>query len=72
MDENGSNSWYIKDFDLIIAGLRSECVLPSFSTEPVGQDPVAEDAGGSMALNPDVVIGEGMAVFYLGTCCLWL
>ena len=54
--------------DLILAGLKSECVLPSCSGEPVGQDPAAvvqdpaaEDAGGSMAPNPKGVIGEGEA-----------
>ncbi|KAF3529925.1 hypothetical protein DY000_02040711 [Brassica cretica] len=50
------------DFDAVLAGLNSECVLPSCSGEPEGQDPVAEDAGGSVALNPREVIGEGEAL----------
>ena len=30
-------------------GLKSECILPSCSREPEGQDPVAEDSGGKTA-----------------------
>ncbi|KAF2607831.1 hypothetical protein F2Q68_00044245 [Brassica cretica] len=30
------------DFDQILAGLKSECILPSCSGEPEGQDPVSE------------------------------
>ncbi|KAF3540799.1 hypothetical protein F2Q69_00022560 [Brassica cretica] len=48
-------------FDLILAGLKSECILLSCSGEAVGQDPITEDAGGSMALNPEGVIGEAEA-----------
>nr|VDD24351.1 unnamed protein product [Brassica oleracea] len=60
------------DFDLILVGLKSECVLLSYSGEPAGQDLIAGDARGSVALNLEGVIGEGeaprpsMAVFYLG------
>ncbi|KAF2620429.1 hypothetical protein F2Q68_00039229 [Brassica cretica] len=32
------------DYDLILMDLKSECVLPSCSSEPVGQDLVAGDA----------------------------
>ena len=32
------------DYDLILTDLKSECVLPSCSSEPVGQDLVAGDA----------------------------
>ncbi|KAF3560538.1 hypothetical protein DY000_02016352 [Brassica cretica] len=42
-------------FDLIFADLKSECDLSSCSSEPVGQDLVAGDAGGSVALNPEGV-----------------
>ncbi|KAF2562645.1 hypothetical protein F2Q70_00017055 [Brassica cretica] len=49
------------DFDLILVGLKSECVLLSYSGEPAGQDLIAEDAGGSVALNLEGVIGEGEA-----------
>ncbi|KAF2557285.1 hypothetical protein F2Q70_00017291 [Brassica cretica] len=44
-------------FDLIFADLKSECDLSSCSSEPVGQDLVAGDAGGSVALNPEGVVG---------------
>ena len=48
-------------FDAVLAGLKSECVLPSCSGEPEGQDPIAEDGRGSVAPNPGEVIGEGEA-----------
>ena len=50
-----------EDFDLILADLKSECVLPSCSSEPVGQDLVSGDAGGSVAPNPEGVVGEDEA-----------
>ncbi|KAF2557284.1 hypothetical protein F2Q68_00015181 [Brassica cretica] len=49
------------DFDLIFADLKSGCVLPSCSSEPVGQDLIAGDAGGSVAPNPEGVVGEDEA-----------
>ncbi|KAF3535406.1 hypothetical protein F2Q69_00022406 [Brassica cretica] len=49
------------DFDLILADLKSEYVLPSCSSEPVGQDFVAWDVGGSVALNAEGVVGEDEA-----------
>ena len=49
------------DFDLICADLKSECVLPSCLSEPVGQDLIAGDAGGSVAPNPEGVVGEDEA-----------
>ena len=49
------------DFDLILAGLRSECILLTCLGEPEGQDLVAEDGGGSAALNPEGATGEGEA-----------
>ncbi|KAF2596213.1 hypothetical protein F2Q68_00010245 [Brassica cretica] len=49
------------DFDLILADLKSEYVLPSCSSEPVGQDLVAGDVGGSVALNAEGVVGEDEA-----------
>ncbi|KAF2573342.1 hypothetical protein F2Q70_00002578 [Brassica cretica] len=50
------------DFDRILADLKSECVLPSCSSEPVGQDLVAGDAGGGVAPNPEGVVGEDEAL----------
>ena len=50
------------DFDLILAGLKSECILPSWSGEPVGQDLIAKDAGGSVAPNPEGMIGVRLRV----------
>ena len=35
------------DFDLILAGLKSECILPSCSGEAVGQDPITETQEGA-------------------------
>ena len=32
-----------EDFDLILANLKSECVLSSCSCEPIGQDLFSED-----------------------------
>ena len=46
------------DFDLILADMKSECVLPSYSSEPVGQDLVVGDAGGGVVPNPEGVVGE--------------
>ena len=42
------------DFDLILAGMKSECILPSCSNEP-------EDGGGSAAPIPEGATGEGEA-----------
>uniref|UniRef100_M4F5M6 Uncharacterized protein n=1 Tax=Brassica campestris TaxID=3711 RepID=M4F5M6_BRACM len=46
------------DFDLILVGLKSGFILPSYLSEHVGQDPVAEDCIGNMAPNPEGAIGE--------------
>ena len=46
------------DFDLILADMKSECVLPSDSSEPIGQDLVVGDAGGGVVPNPEGVVGE--------------
>ena len=49
------------DFDLVVVGLKSKCILLSCSSEPEGQDLVAEDGGGSAAPIPEGAIGEGEA-----------
>ena len=35
------------DFDLILAGLKSECILTPCSGDPEGQDSIAEEGGDS-------------------------
>ncbi|KAF3504845.1 hypothetical protein F2Q69_00042966 [Brassica cretica] len=50
------------DFNLILADMKSACVLSSCSSEPVGQDLFSGDAGGSVALNPEGVVGEDEAL----------
>ncbi|KAF3495060.1 hypothetical protein DY000_02052881 [Brassica cretica] len=47
------------NFDQILAGLKSECILPSCLGEPEGQDPVAKDGGESAPMIPEGAIGDG-------------
>ncbi|KAF3549619.1 hypothetical protein DY000_02006631 [Brassica cretica] len=49
------------DFDLILAGLKSERILPPCLDELEGQDPIAEEGGEGAVPNPEGVIGEGEA-----------
>ncbi|KAL0899030.1 hypothetical protein Bca101_082991 [Brassica carinata] len=48
------------EFDLTLAGQKSECTLLSYSVISEDQDPIAED-GGSAAPNPERMIGEDEA-----------
>ena len=41
------------DFDLIFAGLYSECILPPCLGELEGQDPIVEEGGDSAVPNPE-------------------
>ncbi|KAF3564316.1 hypothetical protein DY000_02015846 [Brassica cretica] len=49
------------DFDLILAGLKSECILTPCLGELGDQVPIAEDSGDGAVPSPEGVIGEGEA-----------
>ena len=49
------------DFDLIFAGLKSECVPPPSSGDFEGQEPIAEEGGDDVVPNSEGVNGEGEA-----------
>ena len=49
------------DFDLILAGLKSECILTPCLGELGGQVPIAEDSRDGAFPSPEGVTGEGEA-----------
>ena len=46
------------DFDLILADLKSACVLPTCSEDPEGKDPMVGENGGDAAPGSDEATGE--------------
>ena len=46
-------------FELILADLKSECILPTSLEVPEGQDPLVREGGDGAAPSLDEVMGEG-------------
>ena len=47
------------NFELILADLKSECILPTSSEVPEGQDPLVGEGGDGAAPSLDEAMGEG-------------
>ena len=49
----------VGSFELILADLKSECILPTSSEVPEGQDPLVGEGGDGAAPSLDEAMGEG-------------
>ncbi|WZZ70763.1 hypothetical protein YC2023_082133 [Brassica napus] len=57
-DRKGDLAAVDGDFDLVLADLKSACLLPTCSEDPEGKDPVVGENGGVAAPSLDEAMDE--------------